>query len=120
MLKKRFDAGSGESIEVNLAKQLAGDQNSLRLQRLLGTLLSPKLGPAEKTEILEQEYGIETTGKLREGMQSMCNLSEAIEEEGRRKERANTERERIRADIAEAELARLKKELEKIKAANTK
>lgn len=110
-------------IEVNLAKQLAGEQDSLRLHRLLGTLLSPRLRPSEKTEILEQEYGIETTGKLREGMQSMCNLSEAIEEEGRRKERANTERERIRAeeekkraDIAEAELNRLKKELERIKA----
>ena len=70
----------------------------MRLHRLLGTLLSPKLGPEAKTEIMEQEYGIETTSKLREGMRVMCNLSEAIEEEGRRKEKANTERERIRAE----------------------
>ena len=121
-------------IEVNLGKNLAGEQSSLRLHRLLGTLLSPELRPKEKTEILEQEYGIETTGKLRKGMQLMCNLSEAIEEKGRLEERANTERERSRAeeekcraerecrraDAAEAELERLKKELEKIKAANTK
>lgn len=95
-------------------------------------------------DILEQEYGIPMTGQWREGMEQMCNLSEAIEEEalqkglekGRLEERKNTERERRRAEEesrraeqesrraeqesrraekAEAELARLKLEMNRLK-----
>ena len=60
------------------------------------------VGAVEKTEVLKKEYGIKTTDRLRKGMRQMCNLSEAIEEQGiwrgiqqgRLEEQANTERER--------------------------
>ena len=115
--KGRYDLHA--VIEVHIAKELAKGSEELRLHRLLGTLLSPHLRLKEKTDILSQEYGIETTDRLRKGMQQMCNLSEAIEEEGIRKgrleEQVNTERERRRAEAAEAENAKLKKELEQLK-----
>ena len=93
-------------IEINLGKEPAKDSEELRLHRLLGTLLSPGLRPEEKMEVLKKEYGIKTTDRLRKGMRQMCNLSEAIEEQGiwrgiqqgiqqgRLEEQANTERER--------------------------
>ena len=68
------------------------------------------VGAVEKMEVLKKEYGIKTTDRLRKGMRQMCNLSEAIEEQGiwrgiqrgiqqgiqqgRLEEQANTERER--------------------------
>ena len=72
------------------------------------------VGAVEKMEVLKKEYGIKTTDRLRKGMRQMCNLSEAIEEQGIRRgirrgiqqglqegiqqgrlaEQANTERER--------------------------
>ena len=89
-------------IEINLGKEPAKDSEELRLHRLLGTLLSPGIQPEEKMEVLRKEYGIKTTDRLRKGMRQMCNLSEAIEEQGiwrgiqqgRLEEQANTERER--------------------------
>ena len=56
-----------------------------RLIGMLGTLLSDKLSPQEKEEVLEREYNIETTVKRKEEINSMCNLSDLIEERGIRK-----------------------------------
>ena len=77
-------------------------------------------------EVLKKEYGIKTTDRLRKGMRQMCNLSEAIEEQGiwrgiqrgiqqgiqqgRLEERANAERELAAKD---AQIAELKALLEK-------
>ena len=105
-------------IEINLGKEPAKDSEELRLHRLLGTLLSPGLRPEEKMEVLKKEYGIKTTDRLRKGMRQMCNLSEAIEEQGIRRgiqqgrleERANAERELAAKD---AQIAELKALLEK-------
>ena len=52
-----------------------------KLVGMLSALLSMKLRPEEKEAIL-QEYGIETTKQLEEGMASMCNLADLIEEKG--------------------------------------
>ena len=112
-------------IEINLGKEPAKDSEELRLHRLLGTLLSPGLRPEEKMEVLKKEYGIKTTDRLRKGMRQMCNLSEAIEEQGiwrgiqqgRLEEQANTERELAAKDARLAEqqrqIAELKALLEK-------
>ena len=116
-------------IEINLGKEPAKDSEELRLHRLLGTLLSPGLRPEEKMEVLKKEYGIKTTDRLRKGMRQMCNLSEAIEEQGIRRgilrgiqqgrleERANAERELAAKDARLAEqqrqIAELKALLEK-------
>lgn len=51
-----------------------------KLHGLLTTLLSKKLKPSEKKEILEREYDIETSVELEGGLESMCNLSDLIEE----------------------------------------
>ena len=116
-------------IEINLGEKPVEDSEELRLHRLLGTLLNPGLRPEEKMEVLKKEYGIKTTDRLRKGMRQMCNLSEAIEEQGIRRgilrgiqqgrleERANAERELAAKDARLAEqqrqIAELKALLEK-------
>ena len=127
-------------IEINLSKEMAEEKEGFRLHRFLETIFSRTLLPEKKIDILEQEYGIPMTGQWREGMEQMCNLSEAIEEEGIRKgilrEQENTERERRRAEEesrraeqeshraeqesrraeqAEEEIARLKLEVNRLK-----
>ncbi len=124
-------------IEINLSREMAEEKEGFRLHRFLETIFSRTLLLEKKIDILEQEYGIPMTGQWREGMEQMCNLSEAIEEEalqkglekGRLEERKNTERERRRAEQesrraeqesrraekAEAELARLKLEMNRLK-----
>lgn len=52
-----------------------------KLLGMLSTLLSPELCPEQK-EVILQEYGIETTTQLKEGLSKMCNLSDMIEEKG--------------------------------------
>lgn len=48
----------------------------------MNTLLSFSLMPEEKEHILEEEYGISMEMEIREELEAMCNLSEAIEERG--------------------------------------
>lgn len=55
-------------------------QDKLSLHRLLATLLSEESSFEEKTKVLE-EYGIRTK-KVEEGINTMCNLSDLIEEKG--------------------------------------
>ncbi len=50
------------------------------LYHFLNTLLSSRLAPEEKLYILEEQYGISMQMKIREELEAMCNLSEAIEE----------------------------------------
>lgn len=57
-----------------------GERGSL--YRFLNTLLSFSLMPEEKEHILEEEYGINMEMEIREELEAMCNLSEAIEERG--------------------------------------
>ncbi len=56
--------------------------NGTKLHGLLSTLLSNSLNPVEKKQILNRKYDIATSVELEGGFQSMCNLSEAIEEKG--------------------------------------
>lgn len=56
--------------------------NGTRLHGLLATLLSDKLKPEQKKQILAQDYDIATTMELKGGIVRMCNLSDAIEEKG--------------------------------------
>lgn len=56
-----------------------------KLHGMLGTVFSEKLSAKEKEQILEEEYEIEAEKEVKEGIGSMCNLSDAIEERGIRK-----------------------------------
>lgn len=52
------------------------------LHGFLGTIFSEKLKPEEKLKSLETDYGVKTTREIKEGVNKMCNLSDAIEERG--------------------------------------
>lgn len=56
-----------------------------KLHGMLGTVFSEELSAKEKTNILEEEYEIEAKREIKEGIGSMCNLSDGIEERGIRK-----------------------------------
>lgn len=82
LLNHRYDLLSVVMIGLN--------KNSFRypqteLHGMLGTVFSEELRPEEKLEILSSEYQMETTEETKEGVNVMCNLSDAIEERGLRK-----------------------------------
>ena len=52
------------------------------LHGFLGTIFSEKLKPEEKLKSLEKDYGVKTSREIKEGVNKMCNLSDAIEERG--------------------------------------
>jgi len=47
---------------------------------MLSVLLSGRIKPAEKEEILSRQFGIKTTIELKERFYTMCNLSDLVEE----------------------------------------
>ena len=49
---------------------------------MLSTVLSNKISIEKKKSILEEEYNIPMSRDLGKEMEKMCNLSEAIEEQG--------------------------------------
>ena len=52
------------------------------LHKLLTTVLSEKLSPEKKIEVMKNEYNIVTTVEMEGGLAKMCNLSDYIEEKG--------------------------------------
>lgn len=69
-------------VILNLSKEVVQATDELHLHRLLGTLLSPEMKPEKKVEILTQEYDVEMTEDIERRLNIMCNLSQAIIEEG--------------------------------------
>lgn len=57
-------------------------QGSQSLLRMLQLLLSPDYKQQERLQLLEEEYGIIATHKMKKEVQSMCNLSVGILEQG--------------------------------------
>lgn len=78
--KGRYDLMS--VITVCLSKELAQVGSTTKLHRLLGTLLSSEMTRKEKKDIIESEYGISMTQDIERRVNTMCNLSEVIEERG--------------------------------------
>ena len=68
-----------EAVMICLGKDEDVKKGNL-LHGMLQTLLSEQLSPREKENILEEEYGIETTVEMEGGLQQMCTLSGLIEE----------------------------------------
>ena len=61
------------------------DDNATSLLRLLDILLSQTMSVDERKRILENEFGISMTVKLKGEIESMCNLSDGVERRGIRK-----------------------------------
>lgn len=68
-----------ELVMIHLGRGSTVEKGT-KIHGLLHTILSTKLSPAEKKEILNREYDIAVSKELEGGMIQMCNLSEAIEE----------------------------------------
>ncbi len=69
-------------IIIGLPKELAQETDGTKLHRLLGTLFSSRLSVGEKKNILSEEFKIPVGPDLERRISIMCNLSEAIAEEG--------------------------------------
>ena len=67
---------------IGLAKEIPEHSDQYELHRLLGALLSQNLTVNEKIDIIGNEYDIHTKDDLRKDVNTMCNLSEGIEERG--------------------------------------
>ena len=65
-------------VLIGLAKELPKQDDKYELHRLLGALLSQKLTPNEKLNIIEKEYNIPLEENIRRDMSVMCNLSQGI------------------------------------------
>lgn len=78
--KGRYDLMS--VIMICLSKKVAQAGDNTKLQRLLGTLLASEMTKAEKKDIIEAEYGIPMNQEIERRVNTMCNLSEAIEKRG--------------------------------------
>ena len=69
-------------VMIGLAKEIPEHSDQYELHRLLGALLSQNLTVNEKIDIIGNEYDIQTRDDLRKEVNTMCNLSEGIEERG--------------------------------------
>lgn len=65
-------------VMIGLAKDLPEHEEKTDLHRLLGALLSATLAAEKKLDIINTEYDIPIENKLREEVDSMCNLSQGI------------------------------------------
>lgn len=95
------DLIKGIIVNVRDGENLAKSQNSLI--SLLEELLS-KSGAAEKKIILSTEYGMIMTGELEGRLQTMCNLSQNILEQGIKKERKNAIERMIKANATKEQI----------------
>lgn len=82
--KGRYDLIS--VVMICLSKELAQSDDTTKLHRLLGTLLSSEMTRQEKKDIIETEYGIPMTEGMERRVNIMCNLSDTIEERGEAKQ----------------------------------
>ena len=68
-------------VLLGIAKELPQQDEKLELHRLLGTLLSNVMREDEKLKILEDEYKIPISDKLKQEVNVMCNLSDGLVEQ---------------------------------------
>lgn len=92
LLNHRYDLLSVVMIGLN---KDSFRQPRTELHGMLGTVFSEELKPEEKLEILSKEYQMETTEETKEGVNVMCNLSDAIEERGLRRGEERGEQKKL-------------------------
>lgn len=85
----------GEPEDEKLAASENQSQSGVKLLRLLDILFFGEISVKEKQQILEKEYGIPMTEKLKAEVREMCNFSDGIEERGVRKGRQEGRQEAL-------------------------
>lgn len=69
-------------VMIGITKKPSEYEEEYKLHRLLSSVLSDTMSVEEKLEIIENEYDIPVEGSFREDVDTMCNLSQEIEEKG--------------------------------------
>ena len=69
-------------IMIGLSRELPNHDETYELHRLLGALLSKELSTDEKLSIIGKEYEIPVENDIRKDVDTMCNLSQGIKEDG--------------------------------------
>ena len=109
-------------IMIGVANELPEHSERYELHRLLGALLSQELARNEKFNIIEKEYEIPMEENFREDVNIMCNLSEKIEEKGKREGNAEIIIKMYQKGFTEEAIASIteknEKEIRKILAEN--
>ena len=107
---------------IGVANELPERSERYELHRLLGALLSQELARNEKLNIIEKEYEIPMEENFREDVNIMCNLSEKIEEKGKREGNAEIIIKMYQKGFTEEAIASIteknEKEIRKILAEN--
>ena len=91
---------------VNITMVYVGnDENQAKLLRFLRLIFLSRLTEEALTQKLKEEFGIEADEDSRKEMETMCNLSEGLKEEGRAEGRAemilNMLKEHMHLDLIE-------------------
>ena len=96
-------------------------RRATELHGYLGTIFTTKLSPQEKIRILQEEYGVEPTKEVKEGVGKMCNLGEALVMETWEKAMKEAEKEIAKVEMkVEAEKNRAEAEKNRAEAAETR
>ena len=67
-------------VMIGVTNELPEHDEKYELHRLIGALLSDRLRENEKFDIIEKEYKIPLSNDFREGVDTMCNLGQGIED----------------------------------------
>jgi hypothetical protein len=82
-------------VMVGITNHLPEHDEQYELHRLLSVLLSENLNTKEKLNIIETEYDIPMSEKLRKEVGTMCNLADGIEERAEARGKASGELQSI-------------------------
>lgn len=118
-IKKTHDTNLIKGIIVNIRKGENLTKSHNGLIALLEELLS-RTDTEEKKKILSTEYGMKMTEELEGRLQTMCNLSQNILEEGMEKERKNAIERMIKANATKDQIISYGYTEEEYKAAEKK
>ena len=80
--KERYDLMNVIAVRLAMNHNLEGGSE---LHQMLETLFSSKMTVQEKEEKLEKEFGMRITEEVKKGADSMCNISDLIEEQAEKR-----------------------------------
>ncbi|WP_406039473.1 hypothetical protein [Succinimonas sp.] len=93
-ITEKNDYDMSEIIFIHVPNYFPDDEKPVI--KMLGTLFSRQKTVAERKKILENEFGVAMTKNLGEGIDTMCNIGEALFKEGEAKGKAKGKAEGIK------------------------